>query len=141
MGPHFCKHFPPRDRISAEQEKQSFAVRPPGCLLEEKPTCPQVSHPCLCGGLPSPAPDFIPVNSLEKVIIMLQMPSDNWANAHGLIIFLKVIGVEKMGVFSSVHASPLTCFETTEKFSEVCWKLFLHIDRRRHMSPLSHNAK
>lgn len=61
---------------------------------------------------------------------MLQMPSDKWANVHGLIIFLKVISVEKMDVSSSVHASLLPCFETTEKLSKVCWKLFLYVDMR-----------
>lgn len=83
MGPHFCKYFSPRDRISAQQEKQNFAVRPPGGLLEEKPTCPQVSVlPLGC----APAPDFIFVHSLEKVVIMLYMPSDKWVNADSLII-------------------------------------------------------
>lgn len=78
MGPHFCKYFSPWHKISAQQEKQNFAVRPPGCLLEEKPTCPQVSVLPL-GDVP--APDFIFVHSLEKVVIMLYMPSDNWSNA------------------------------------------------------------
>lgn len=139
MGLHFSKHFPPRDGISAQQEKQSFPIRCPGCLLEEKPTCPQVSHPSLCGRFMSPAPDF--VNSLEKVMIMLQMPSDSGANAHRLVIFLKVIGIEKIDVSSSVQSSPRMCFETTEKFPEVCCKLFLHVDMRRHVVHLSHNDK
>lgn len=129
-----AKNFPPR-------EKQSFAIRCPGCLLEGKPTGPQVSHPCLCDRFMLPAPNFIFVNSLEKVMIMLQMPSDSEANAHRLVIILKVIGIEKIYVSSRVHESPLTCFESTEMFPEVCCKLFLYVDMRRHVVLLSHNDK
>lgn len=136
-----AKNFRHRDGISAQQEKQSFAIRCPGCLLEGKPTCPQVSHPCLCDGFILPAPNFIFVNSLEKVMIMLQMPSDSEANAHSLVIILKVIGIEKIYASSNVHESPLTCFETTEKFPEVCCKLFLYVDMRRHVVLLSHHDK
>lgn len=36
-APHFCKHFPPRDGVSAQQARQSFALRLPGCLLGNSP--------------------------------------------------------------------------------------------------------
>lgn len=42
-----------------------------------------------------------------------------------------------MDVSSDVQTFPLACFETTEKFSEVYWEPYLHVDRKSDMLPLS----
>lgn len=54
-----------------------------------------------------------------------------------LIIILRIPDVEKMDVSSDVQTFPLACFETTEKFSEVYWEPYLHVDRKSDMLLLS----